>query len=288
MEGRGLRSSSRGRNSLHSWEDGVAVLESILLSESGASLLESQKEDLRRVQKLLMSGPMKRRESRVPIELLSDSPDAGSASDYILAAFAGIHRSPVRNKVMKVVNAQRFVSHMVKITSGRRLMDGNIEAYLIPEWTKLELCHQKELTEMLSWESLQKWDFDIFDLDRLTQGQPLLFVGWAILASPYSQWAMQYSLKEALNDDTILTMQRIDDMPGYDFIDQFKIPQVNLANFLREVERHYVPTNPYHNNTHAADVVQSLHFLLSGTNAQAMAVSELELFAILLSAVVRK
>jgi hypothetical protein len=173
---------------------------------------------------------------------------------------------------------------MVTVTSDRQLTIGDTETYLLPEWSKLQPSEQVELSHLLSVESLKRWGFDIFHLDRLTHGQPLLFIGWAILASPYSQLAMQRSLAEFEEVPTVST----DELHGYGFTDRFKIPQVNLVNFLREVERHYIPTNPYHNNIHAADVVQSLHALLCAMNAKVSTIVELEVFAILLAAVVRK
>ena len=282
------QSSAGAPKTLSDWDEGVAVIESILSSESNDSLSESHKEGLRQVQKLLMSGPRYRRESHVPRELLNDAPHSGSTSDYILAAFAGIHSQQVSAgaRMLKVVNAHRFVSRMVTVTSDRQLTIGDMETYILPEWTKLQPSEQIELSHLLSWESLERWGLDIFHLDRLTHGQPLLFVGWAILASPYSQLAMRRSVAEFEESD--VPVFSTDELHGYGFTERFKIPQVNLANFLREVERHYIPTNQYHNNVHAADVVQSLHSLLCAMNAKVSTIVELELFAILLAAVVRE
>ena len=50
----------------------------------------------------------------------------------------------------------------------------------------------------------------------------------------------------------------------------FKIPATTLLNYLMHLEDHYHRANPYHNSTHAADVTQSTHVLLS---SQALAVS---------------
>ena len=283
-----LEKNDRGSQSpkpLSDWDEGVAVIESILSPESNDALSESHKEGLRQVKKLLMSGPKYRRESHVPRELLNVSPNSGSTSDYILAAFAGIHsqRASAGARMLKVVNAHRFVSRMVTVTSDRQLTIGDTETYLLPEWSKLQPSEQMELSQLLSMESLESWGFDIFHLDRLTHGQPLLFIGWAILASPNSQLAMKRSMAEFEEVPVVST-----ELHGYGFTERFKIPQVNLVNFLREVERHYIPTNRYHNNIHAADVVQSLHALLCAMNAKSSTIGELELFAILLAAVVRK
>lgn len=43
----------------------------------------------------------------------------------------------------------------------------------------------------------------------------------------------------------------------------FKISEQVLLNYLAEVEDHYHAEVPYHNSTHAADVTQSAHVLIS-------------------------
>jgi hypothetical protein len=285
---RARKSWPSNSQTLSDWDDSVSVIDSILASASNTPLSESQIEGLRRVHAFLMTGPRNKRESHVPRELLNDgdSPGSNSTNDYLLTAFAGIQTTSVKTRVLKVVNAQRFLSRMVTPSSGRQVGRGCADAYLLPEWAKLQPSEQKELAEILSWESLLRWDFDIFRVDHLTHGQPLLFVGWAILESPYSQYAMQVSLASSAH--RYAHIPKAQDMPGYCFTDVFKIPQTNLANFLREVERQYIPTNPYHNNVHAADVLQSLHTFLSGMDVKALTDSEVELFAILLAAVVRE
>ena len=44
-------------------------------------------------------------------------------------------------------------------------------------------------------------------------------------------------------------------------IEAFDIETDLLDNFLREIEGLYHPSNPYHNNYHAADVVRVRSFL---------------------------
>lgn len=42
-----------------------------------------------------------------------------------------------------------------------------------------------------------------------------------------------------------------------------QIPSSNLDNFLLQIEQGYVKySNPYHNNLHAADVTQTVHYIL--------------------------
>jgi len=43
----------------------------------------------------------------------------------------------------------------------------------------------------------------------------------------------------------------------FNLIEQFNIDEAKLKNFLNSIEAGYHSHNPYHNNTHAADVVCS-------------------------------
>jgi 3'5'-cyclic nucleotide phosphodiesterase len=49
---------------------------------------------------------------------------------------------------------------------------------------------------------------------------------------------------------------------GYNFCETFQIPQDTLCAFLRAMENEYNSENPYHNEIHGADVVQTAHALL--------------------------
>ena len=60
---------------------------------------------------------------------------------------------------------------------------------------------------------------------------------------------------------------------------------VRLARFLRRVEDGYLP-NPYHNKTHAADVLQSQFMLLTAGGLARRAADPLILLAALLSAII--
>lgn len=288
--------SEDGR-STSDWEEGVAVIESILLPQSNArkALSDSQIQGLRKVQQLLWTGPQST-ESHIPKALLDAVPEPGSTSDYILAQFAGIKRVRAKQKFFNVVNANRFLYRLkLQTSSSRRLKTNNKEVFVPMEWSRLELDEQVQLANLLSWENLQKWDFDVFEVDRLTHGQPLTFIGWAIMASPYSQFVMAQSV-HILQQEQAATEGEdshkpprppaLEDMQGYGYTDEFKIPQDCLVKFLRTVEKEYVADNPYHNNIHAADVVQSLHSMLQGMGAKTLAVAEIELFSLLLAAVV--
>jgi len=74
------------------------------------------------------------------------------------------------------------------------------------------------------------WDFDVFELAAEADGLPLQVLTWHVLKK-------------------------------HGLIEEFNLDHVGLVNFLRVVESGH-QENPYHNSTHVADVVQSMHCLL--------------------------
>lgn len=76
-----------------------------------------------------------------------------------------------------------------------------------------------------------KWNFGIFDVDRMTHERPLYFVCYSL-------------------------------MRRYDLLETFNIPDETLKNFLTAVEHGY-RDNPFHNRVHSADVVMNMDYLMS-------------------------
>jgi hypothetical protein len=72
---------------------------------------------------------------------------------------------------------------------------------------------------------VDEWRFNAFKLAEVTQGHPLSALGF---------WLMK----------------------RFDLIGTFQLDATKLARFLRKIEDGY-PDNPYHNKTHAADVLQA-------------------------------
>jgi hypothetical protein len=76
-------------------------------------------------------------------------------------------------------------------------------------------------------------------------------------------------------------------LAGYYLLDKFRISSRAICHFLRKVENEY-PTrviNPYHNNIHASDVIQTTHALIQFGGADLIhAYSPLEIFATLMAA----
>ena len=186
-----------------------------------------------------------------------------------------------------------------------------------PEWNNLTRSARTELTKLLSVDNLSRWDFDVFNVERLTARRlsacsqpsapiegdcPLLLVGWAILCSPLAQHAMEASLGDQSDDYSSAGDEQVTtpDVPAeedslhaeagfaYNFCHDLKLKPEQVCNFLREIERRYSKENdvPYHNNRHAADVTQTFHSLLQmvGRSTLAEIYDPLELFSVLLAA----
>eukprot|EP00546_Thalassionema_frauenfeldii_P000173 CAMPEP_0178937508 /NCGR_PEP_ID=MMETSP0786-20121207/25799_1 /TAXON_ID=186022 /ORGANISM="Thalassionema frauenfeldii, Strain CCMP 1798" /LENGTH=578 /DNA_ID=CAMNT_0020616093 /DNA_START=1919 /DNA_END=3655 /DNA_ORIENTATION=+ len=157
------------------------------------------------------------------------------------------------------------------------MSDEDENLYILPEFQRAD--KKMQLREMLSWTSLKRWDFNVFELTKLGGGKnPLLFMSWAILCSPYSQ----YSMAKACGMEDVT----IDDFRGYEFIkSDLNIPIKTLCDYFRVIENDYNSDIPFHNEIHGADVLQSLHVLLQMTHGILQTTKE-QLFSVLLAAVI--
>eukprot|EP00980_Cylindrotheca_fusiformis_P016252 scaffold4829_cov129-Cylindrotheca_fusiformis.AAC.12 len=270
------------------WEQGVAVIQDILRPGTAAyeALTPDQRHGLENVQKALLgAGGFDEAASHLPMELRRSAAGAGSSvNSYLLSQFAGMQTTSAKQRFKSVVNANKFITGLRILTGGDRDSTTQTKhllwSYLPPEWDDLDKDAQRQVSQMLAYESLSDWGFDVFKLDELTNGNALLFVGFAVLSSPYSQYAMEQSLA----GDTELLINK-DDLPGYRFLKEFDISPKTMANFLRTIQQDYVNENAYHNSIHAADVTQSVHSLLT-MGGEEFSNGEIQVFAVLLSAVI--
>ena len=260
---------------------GIATIESILEpgSNSLSGLSEDQVKGLKELKGVLLGGLGE--ETYIPQSLLHNKNK--EASKYLLTNFGGVKESS-KKKFKTVMKANLFVNALQKkAASSRSISKLSIKLkveklFAPPQWLNVKEEEQARLREILSWDNLQKWDFPIFEVTELSNGHPLVLLGWAILASPHSQHVMDKTC--GVNEHLGLI-----ERPGYRFMEKFNIPHEALAEFLLLMENEYSAVTPYHNKTHASDVLQSLHVLLQ-LNGKAYATESLQVLAALVSAVV--
>lgn len=246
------------------------ILDDLADPENRNGLTDTERAELREVKTLLIQrNNNNNRLLHVPAQLFAKR----SANPFILREFAGVvdqSETDTISMVSRISLSGNRESSIATRTDG---------VYTLPEFDELLNDEKKKhVFRLLSWSNLKRWDFSIFDLVDLTGGHPLLFVGWAVLGSPYSQFAMAKACGCA--DDV-----SIDDFQGYNFKhSSLKIPIKKLCDYLRAVEADYNEANPYHNAIHAADVLQTLHTLIQ-MKPEDFTVKT-ELFSILLAAAV--
>lgn len=103
-------------------------------------------------------------------------------------------------------------------------------------------------------EKVEDWDFDIFQVAKLTNNRPLFFVAYALF-------------------------QR------HDLCRRFNIEDANLRRFLAVIEEGYEASNPYHNSVHAADVLQTLNYMIVHGGLEKY-MTELDVLGSLIAAVI--
>ncbi|KAM9789100.1 dual specificity calcium/calmodulin-dependent 3',5'-cyclic nucleotide phosphodiesterase 1A [Neosynchiropus ocellatus] len=103
--------------------------------------------------------------------------------------------------------------------------------------------------------NVDKWSFDVFALNEASGEHALKFIFYELLTR-------------------------------YDLISRFKIPISAVVSFVEALEVGYSKhKNPYHNLIHAADVTQTVHYLLLKTGMVHW-LTELEIFAMIFAAAV--
>ncbi|CAH8616315.1 unnamed protein product [Schistosoma intercalatum] len=117
----------------------------------------------------------------------------------------------------------------------------------------VETPNDNELEERFS-QCLDEWGLDIFEIDRLSNGHALTTVAYRIFQKR-------------------------------DLLKTFCIDPRVFVRYLLRVESTYHADVPYHNSMHAADVLQTAHFLLQ---AEALddVFSDLEILAVLFAAAI--
>ena len=284
-------SKAFGDDSDSSSDDSEADLTAIQsLLDGSNKLTKTQSTALRRTLEMFDRPtpitPHRRAARRHTSSCLTINPkDFEEMPSFILKEYGGaeLFEQPVRpssaarlsfkSAVQKVIRARRFIDAAQSFGSEG---EGNLNLdYLPPEWERLSRESREILAQKLSFKSISNWHFNALEIADLSNGAPLLFVGWAILGSPHAQRSMASDLGLAVDDAQ---------EDGYDFVNEFQVKLPVLCSFLRLTESNYLP-NPYHNSTHAADVLATTNsiFQLGGNR---FAETQLHMFSLLIAAAV--
>uniref|UniRef100_A0A7S1YUX3 Phosphodiesterase n=1 Tax=Ditylum brightwellii TaxID=49249 RepID=A0A7S1YUX3_9STRA len=287
------------------WGMGLATINSITKagSDSRAALTPEQLLGLESLRKVLMSCAADEGvEGMVPKSLLMTAQSGDRVSAYLASEFGGVkmeEKKPgkglaaLKRSVRKITNANRFLGGLNRAVFEKKTE--SIAQFFPQEYMALTSTARETLRSMLSWESLKRWDFNIFELSEVCNGRPLIFIGWAILCSPHAQNAMDManisgakcerpgSITESEPSDCGLPKNAKKE--GYNFVESFNVAPSTMCEFLRVVESEYNARNPYHNATHAADVLQTTHVLLQ-CGAKKFVSKSLEEYSLLVAAAV--
>lgn len=241
-------------------QKGIDLIDSLLNPKNPNSRVPSvltpeESKGLYEIRQLLLSADIAN--NVIPSDLTNNIGSDDDVGQYLAQEFGGIRRSANFKRTAKtVLNGLKFLNTTKMAMSSQReqTLKGQ-SLYLPPEWSNMKPSKKSYVYELLSYDKLSKWDFDALGLSVACGDAPLLFIGWAILGAPHAQKAMAASLglgepKVDMNTDL------------YEFVEQFRMKPETLCNFLRVVEGDYSKDNPYHNNIHAADVLQTLFSLL--------------------------
>jgi hypothetical protein len=273
------------KNTITQWDNAVEIIED-LLDDNIAGLTAEQRSGLRAAQELLLGGVEQEMEKtyHIPINLLESSSSnwkskrggrvSMASKSYVLYEYGGI----TQRKARPALTRQEGIRPSVALKNF--LSEDEWDEMIPSEFLALPQEKQCLVYKLLTWEKLKSWDYDIFDLDKATQGHPLVLMSWAVLGAPHSQRAMAKAC--GMLDSSADT----DFLEGYNFVEaEMKLPLEKLSHYLRLIEDNYRDGNPYHNAIHAADVVQSLNALIQMAGDELKSTDE-ELFSILLAAVV--
>jgi len=103
------------------------------------------------------------------------------------------------------------------------------QAHLLTSEVQFPVPIPPDVKDILETDNL--WSFDVIELERLTNNRPLQYLGLAVFE--------RFRIPELLN-----------------------CPEKTLFYWLQMIEANYHASNPYHNSTHAADVLQATAYFL--------------------------
>ncbi|XP_045543359.1 cAMP-specific 3',5'-cyclic phosphodiesterase 4D isoform X8 [Salmo salar] len=199
----------------------------------------------------MASNKFKRMLNRELTQLSETSRSGNQVSEYIASTFlekqqdVEIMSGPLKDKDKK----KRPMSQIVAVK--KPALSPSLAPTQIPRFGVTTLHEGLLATE---FEDINRWGLDIFKIAEYSGNRPLTVVMYSI-----------FQERELLKN--------------------FKIPADTFITFMMTLEDHYHTDVAYHNNIHAADVVQSTHILLS-TPALEAVFTDLEIMAALFSSAI--
>ncbi|XP_059156057.1 dual specificity calcium/calmodulin-dependent 3',5'-cyclic nucleotide phosphodiesterase 1B-like isoform X2 [Physella acuta] len=141
--------------------------------------------------------------------------------------------------------------HRVSETGIPRRQSGEIED--ADSGFKVELPLQKPPDQLEFKQTIDGWNFDIFALNNVTNGHAMQAIAYEIFT-------------------------------GHGLLAEFHLLESQFMRFIIQVEKHY-RRNPYHNASHAADVLQTANCIIKKTGFITL-LNKLELMCMLVTAIV--
>uniref|UniRef100_A0A8C2K338 Phosphodiesterase n=1 Tax=Cyprinus carpio TaxID=7962 RepID=A0A8C2K338_CYPCA len=197
----------------------------------------------------MASNKFKRMLNRELTQLSGTSRSGNQVSEFIEYIFKKQHDVEILSAACKEEKKRRPMS---QISGVRKLSPSpSLPPTCIPRFG-VNTQHESLLAKEL--EDINRWGIDIFKIAEYSGNRPLTVIMYTVFQER-------------------------------DLLKTFKIPSDTFLTFLMTLEDHYHPDVAYHNNIHAADVVQSTHVLLS-TPALEEVFTDLEIMAALFASAI--
>ncbi|XP_060889911.1 cAMP-specific 3',5'-cyclic phosphodiesterase 4D isoform X2 [Labrus mixtus] len=199
----------------------------------------------------MASNKFKRMLNRELTQLSETSRSGNQVSEFIANTFLEKQHdveilSPPSKEKEKKKRPMSQISGVKKVTQSPGLASTCIPRFGVS--TSQESMLAKEV------ENINRWGLDIFKIAEFSGNRPLTVVMYSVFQER-------------------------------DLLKTFKIPTDTFITFMMTLEDHYHADVAYHNNIHAADVVQSTHVLLS-TPALEAVFTDLEIMAALFASAI--
>ncbi|XP_029987248.1 cAMP-specific 3',5'-cyclic phosphodiesterase 4D-like isoform X2 [Sphaeramia orbicularis] len=199
----------------------------------------------------MASNKFKRMLNRELTQLSETSRSGNQVSEFIASTFLEKQHdveilSPPSKEKEKKKRPMSQISGVKKVTQSPSLAPTCIPRFGVS--TPHESLLSKEI------EDINRWGLDIFKIAEFSGNRPLTVIMYSIFQER-------------------------------DLLKTFKIPTDTFITFMMTLEDHYHADVAYHNNIHAADVVQSTHVLLS-TPALEAVFTDLEIMAVLFASAI--